>query len=235
MKTSSLNKNALNSKIAGTLYLIIAIVGGFSIGYVQSEIFIPGNAGGTFQNLIQNLTLFKFGVGGDIAVLLLETVLTVLLYQLFKSFGKTSMLVATFSRLAMTIIMAVNVVFYLAPYVLTTQGNYADALGQTQVEAMALLFFQLHKYGELAWQVFFAIHLWSLGMVIRNSKLAPKALGVLMVVGSLGYAGESITQLVQVNNETTAMIFGALLVLAVTAEFWFAFWLLLKGLPQKSE
>ena len=86
MKTSSLNKNALNSKIAGTLYLIIAIVGGFSIGYVQSEIFIPGNAGGTFQNLIQNLTLFKFGVGGDIAVLVLETVLTVLLYQLFKSF-----------------------------------------------------------------------------------------------------------------------------------------------------
>jgi hypothetical protein len=34
---------------------------------------------------------------------------------------------------------------------------------------------------------------------------------------------------VQVNTEQTVMVFGALLVLAVIAEFWFAFWLVIKG------
>ena len=227
--TTTLNKVRPLARLAGILYLFIAIVGGFSIGYVQSAIVEDGNAVATFNNLKTNLGPMQMGISGDIVVLVLETWLTVLLFQLFRGLGKTEMLIATFSRLAMAIIMAINLVIYLAPYVLVSQSSYVESIGQTSVEAWVLLFYQLHKYGELAWQVFFAIHLFSLGFVLKKGEKTPKALGWLMLIGSFGYAGDSITQLVQVNTEQTVMVFGALLVLAVIAEFWFAFWLVIKG------
>ncbi|MFT4684262.1 MAG: hypothetical protein ACI863_000863, partial [Flavobacteriales bacterium] len=77
------------SQITGLLYLIIAIIGGFSIGYMPSVIIAEGNAVLTFQNLIDNQELFRWGIAGDIVVMVLEIVLTVMLYHLFKSFSTT--------------------------------------------------------------------------------------------------------------------------------------------------
>lgn len=48
------NQTKEYSQLAGILYLIIAIVGGFSIGYVPSEIIAEGNISLTFQNLIEH-------------------------------------------------------------------------------------------------------------------------------------------------------------------------------------
>jgi hypothetical protein len=72
------------SQVAGLLYLTIAIIGGFSIGYMPSEIVVDGNAALTFQNLLDHQELFRWGIAGDIAVMVIETLLTVMLYQLFK-------------------------------------------------------------------------------------------------------------------------------------------------------
>ena len=71
------------SQITSLLYLIIAIIGGFSIGYMPSVIIAEGNAVLTFQNLIDNQELFRWGIAGDIVVMVLEIVLTVMLYHLF--------------------------------------------------------------------------------------------------------------------------------------------------------
>ena len=59
------------SQLTGLLYLIIAIIGGFSIGYMPSVIVAEGNAVLTFQNLMNHQELFRWGIAGDIAVLVL--------------------------------------------------------------------------------------------------------------------------------------------------------------------
>jgi hypothetical protein len=87
----------------------------------------------------------------------------------------------------------------------------------------------------LAWQIFFAIHLFTLGYVIRKSSKTPKWLGDIMLIGGVGYAGDSIIQLTFINSETLAFVISSLLVLAVIAEFWFAFWLLIKGIGNEAK
>lgn len=222
------------SQLAGLLYLMIAVIGGFSIGYMPSEIVVDGNAALTFQNLLDHQTLFRWGIAGDIAVLALETLLTVMLYQLFKSFSATGMTIAAYSRLAMAIIMGVNLINYMIPAIIMTRPEYLNAFSPAELESLTLLFFKAHKYGELAWQIFFAIHLFTLGYVIRKSGKTSKWLGVLMLFGGIGYAGDSFVQFTLVNSEILSILFSALLVLAVIAEFWFAFWLLIKGMNKQA-
>ena len=88
------------AKFAGLLYLLIAISGGFSIGYVPSVIMAPGDAASTAQNILDNQGLFRLGILGDIIVLLLEIILTEMLYRLFKPVSQTLSMIAAFSRLA---------------------------------------------------------------------------------------------------------------------------------------
>tara|TARA_B100000809_G_C15137330_1_gene531257 strand:+ start:3666 stop:4016 length:351 start_codon:yes stop_codon:yes gene_type:complete len=109
------NQEKIYPQLAGLIYLIIAIIGGFTIGYMPSVIVVEGNAMQTFQNLLDHQELFRWGIIGDIAVLALEIVLTVMLYQLFKSISNTGMTIATFTRLGMAIIMGVNLVNYMIP------------------------------------------------------------------------------------------------------------------------
>ncbi len=102
------NKEKRYAQVAGLIYLVIAIVGGFSIGYVPSVIVADGSAALTYNYLVENQDLFKLGIAGDIIVLVLEVILTVMLYKLFKSFSFTGIRIATYARLAMAIIMGMN-------------------------------------------------------------------------------------------------------------------------------
>jgi len=229
------NQGKIYSQLAGLLYLIIALAGGFSIGYMPTEIVAEGNAALTFQNLLDHQELFRWGIAGDIVVLVLETLLTVMLYQLFKSASTTGMIIATFSRLAMAIIMGMNLINYMIPSIIMNQPAYLTSFSSAELQSLTLLFFKAHKYGELAWQIFFSVHLFTLGYVIRKSGNTPKWLGLLMLIGGIGYAGDSIIQFMLSNSVVLSVIFSSMLVLAVIAEFWFAFWLLIKGMNKESE
>ena len=229
------NQGKIYSQLAGLLYLIIALAGGFSIGYMPTEIVAEGNAALTFQNLLDHQELFRWGIAGDIVVLVLETLLTVMLYKLFKSASTTGMIIATFSRLAMAIIMGMNLINYMIPSIIMNQPAYLTSFSSAELQSLTLLFFKAHKYGELAWQIFFSVHLFTLGYVIRKSGNTPKWLGLLMLIGGIGYAGDSIIQFMLSNSVVLSVIFSSMLVLAVIAEFWFAFWLLIKGMNKESE
>jgi hypothetical protein len=217
------------AQTAGALYLLIAIVGGLSIGYMPSIIFAEGDPALTFQNFISHQSLFKWGMAGDVAVLIMETVLTVMLYRLFKSFGKTGMTIATFSRFAMAVIMAANLVFYMVPVIIMDQQDQLSAFSPTELEGFSYIFFKAHRFGILAWQLFFAVHLYALGYTLYKSGVVSKWLGRIMLVGSVGYFGDSFAQFLMNQSNVVSTVFGVLLVLAVISEFWLAFWLLFKG------
>jgi F0F1-type ATP synthase membrane subunit c/vacuolar-type H+-ATPase subunit K len=55
-----------------------------------------------------------------------------------------------------------------------------------------------------------------------------------MLIGGIGYAGDSFIQLTLINSQLLSLLFSTLLVLAVIAEFWFAFWLLIKGINKEA-
>lgn len=235
MKARILNGTKKNhARTIGLLYLLIAIVGGFSMGYMPSVVIVDGDATATFQALSDNMGLFKMGVAADVGVVLLELFTTVLLYQLFKPVNSTLSTIAAFSRLAMAIIIGLNIVNYMMPIVIITKPSYLGAFAQNELEGLLMLFLKAHKYGEFAWQIFFGVHLTVLGYMVVKSGYAPKLIGIAMMLGGVGYFSESISNLMMVDSPEVSIMNVILLTLAVVGELSFTFYLLIKGVKQRA-
>ncbi len=217
------------ARTAGLLYLIIAVFGAFAIGYVPSIIIEAGDAATTANNLLANKALFNMGIFGDIVVLLVEVVLTVMLYVMFKPVSHTLSLIAAWSRLAMVLVMAINLLLNIMPVVLLSGAEYLSAFETPQLQSLAFVFFEAHALGIYVWQLFFTMHLIALGTLIIKSDLLPRILGWMIIVGSFGYFIQAITHLMHIENAAITMIYIGLLVVVTIGELAIAFWLLIKG------
>jgi len=223
------------ARTAGLLYLIIAVFGAFSIGYVPSIIIEAGDAATTANNLLANEALFNMGIFGDIVVLLVEVVLTAMLYVMFKPVNHTLSLIAAWSRLAMVLVMAINLMFNIMPILLLSDAEYLSAFEIMQLQSAALVFFNAHALGIYVWQLFFTVHLIALGALIIKSDLLPRVLGWMIIVGSFGYFIQAMAKLMHIQIDAIAMIYVGLLVVVTIGELSIAFWLLIKGVKISAE
>jgi hypothetical protein len=106
----------------------------------------------------------------------------------------------------------------------------AGGLAIEQKQATAQLLFEVHRYGIYVWDMFFGVHLAAMGYLIFKSGYFPKALGLAIAVGSLGYFLEGLSRVSFFENSNAATAVVALLVVASVSELVFALWLLVRGL-----
>ena len=228
MSKDSQNKlNLKDARIAGALYLTIAVCGGFSIGYVPSQIIVAGDAATTAANLMDQLGLFRLGVLADSAVILLEIAITVILYQMFRTTSPRLALIAMVSRLGMIVVMGINLLLWVMPYVLLTGSM---RLSPTDGQAFAQIFFEAHALGILVWQLFFGAHLLALGWIILRSRLVPHLLGCGLFIGAFGYLIQGLVELTFTDVAALDVTIIGLLTIVTLSELGFGFWLLVRGL-----
>ena len=219
--------NLKDARVAGTLYLAIAVCGGFSIGYVPSQIVVAGDAATTSANLMGQLGLFRLGVLADSAVILLELAITVILYQMFHAISPRLALIAMVSRLGMIVIMGINLLLWVIPYVLQA---HPMGLDPTDSQAFAQIFFEAHALGIYVWQLFFGAHLLALGWAILRSRMVPHLLGWGLFIGAFGYLIQGLVELTFTDVATLDIATIGLLVIVTFSELGFAIWLLVRGL-----
>jgi hypothetical protein len=214
------------ARLAGCLYLIIAIAAVVAHFYVPSRLLVPGDAAATANNILASGTLFRIGIASEFVVLLSEIVVSIVLYVLLKPVSKTLSLVAAVFRLAMTTIHAVNLLNSFFVLLLLSGAGYLAAFDQAQLHALVLLFLNLHNYGFNIGIVFFAPHVFVLGYLIFKSGYFPKVLGILFMLAACGYLIDSTALLFFPGyGETPAFI---ALPIGI-AEIVFPLWLLVKG------
>jgi len=231
-------RNAVShARVAGLLYLIIAIVGPFSILYIPSTLVAAGDAAATANNIMASESLFRLGFVGDTIVFLSEVVLVGLLYILFRPVNRTLSLVAAFARLAMAIVQGINLLNYFYVLLLVSGAGYLSVFEPGQLHALMLMFLNAHEYGVYIWETFFALHCFVLGYLLFKSGYFPRilgtVLGVLLVVNGLGYLLDSLGSfLVADFNPTISMIF---ILPGSIGELVLTFWLLIKGVNIQSQ
>jgi len=221
-------------RTAGALYLAIAVFGVFSIGYVPSVIIQTHDAGATAQNILAYKALYNMGLFGDVVVLLLEVILTAMLYVMFKPVSATLALVAAWSRIAMTMVMGVNLLFNILPVFLLSGADSLSGIPPQSLQSGVMILLRAHDYGIYIWQLFFALHLLAVGYMIVHSNLFPHVLGRLMAVGSFGYSLQALQKIMHIESTVLSVAVFALLVLVTVGELAFAFWLLIKGARPKA-
>jgi hypothetical protein len=215
------------AKVAGVIWLIVAILAPFAEFFVRQGLIVPGNVAATAENIVASPSLFRAGFASDLVVFVIEVALAALLYVLFRPVSRTLALVMAFARLAMVTILGLNLLNMFTALQVLTSPEYATAFEKGQVQALAFMFLNAQHYGYALGMVFFGLHLGVLGFLVYRSGFLPRILGILMVVSALGYLADSFTKfLVPQSVETLAIV---VVVTALIGELPLTLWLLVKG------
>jgi len=176
------------ARIAGVLYLLVGIFGGFAEGYVDPKLYVAGNATATVGNVVANTGLVRIGVVTHLLDAVFFVFLAMTLYILLRPVHKSVARAMLVLVVLATGIISFNAVFQFESLRVATDSFYATAFGTTGSNALVLLLLDIQHYGTLSAQVFFGLWLVPLGyLAYKSAGWFPKWLGALLVTGGVCY------------------------------------------------
>jgi Domain of unknown function (DUF4386) len=177
----------LMARIAAALYLLTILTGIFSAGYVSGRLVVNGDAAATAANILAHRGLLQLGFAVYLIEMACQVAITALFYDLLKPAGRSVSLVAAFLGLTGSIIKTFSRVFFIAPLFILGGAHYLTVFSVEQLQALALLFLKVNDRGAGIALVFFGFYAILTGYLIIRSTFLPRILGVLSVVGGLGW------------------------------------------------
>jgi hypothetical protein len=176
----------LKARITGVFYLLTILTAIFAQKFVSERLVVSGDAAATAANLLTHRGLFQLGFAGYLIEMACQIVMTALFYDLLKPVGRSVSLVAVFLGLAGCVIKTFSRLFFIAPLFLGG-AHYLSVFSPEQLQALALLFLKVNDRGAGIALVFFGFYAPLTGYLIFRSTFLPRILGVLTVLGGLGW------------------------------------------------
>ncbi len=215
------------ARIAGALYFVIIVSGLFSELVVRGTLIVPGDATATAANILAADALFRVGVVSDLVMFLADVAIAVALFLLFAPVSRALSAAAAAFRLTQTAVIGLNLLHQVAALLVLRHGGALTAFEPDQLDALALLLLELHRYGYLLGLVFFAGNLMVTGYLVYRSGFLPRTLGLLSVLAAAGYLTDTLMFVLLPGYDGAAS--DLVLAPAFVAEIGFAAWLLIKG------
>ena len=215
------------ARIAGFLYLIVGIFGGFAVGYVTPMLYVPGDAATTAGNVVANSGLVRIAVLADLLQATVFVFLGMTLYLLLRHVHKNAATAMVILVVIAATIMCLDKVFQFAALRVAGDASYAAAFGVTGSNALVLLLLDIHHYGYLIAQIFFGLWLVPLGYLAYKSGMFPKALGIVLIVAGVSYLVDMLAAFVV--PDFARQIHGFLAIPPTIAEIWMLGHLLMVG------
>src|SRR5256886_704580 len=176
------------ARIAGVLYLLVGIFGGFAEGFVEPKIYVAGNAATRASNVLAKSGLVRLAVIADRLAPTILVFLGMTLYLLLKHVNKSVASAMVVLVAISTGITCLNAVFEFEGLRVATGAVNLAALGTAGSNALVLLLLDTQHYGILIAQIFFGLWLVPLGyLAYKSAGLFPKWLGVVLIVGGVCY------------------------------------------------
>lgn len=180
---NSVNKTA---RLAGLLYLVLALLSAFGLTYVPATLIVPGDAATTAQNIIASESLFRFGFMSNLMTFTVNIFVALLLYKVLKPVSKRAaslMVILILMGLAIAMLNELNQIIAL----LLLSTDYLSAFTPVQLQSLALLFLDIYQHGFSLAHIFWGLWLFPMGYLVFKSGFLPKVIGVLLIIAGLGY------------------------------------------------
>jgi len=220
------------ARIAGILYLLVGIFGGFAQGFVYPKIYVASDAATTAANLIANSGLVRLGVVADFFDNTIWVFLALILYRLLKHVNKDA-------ARAMVVLVAIgasitmlNAVFEFEGMRVATGAVNLGGFGAAGSNALALLLVDAQHYGLLIGSIFFGLWLVPLGYLAYKSAWFPKALGVTLILGGACYLVDMLAAFLL--PDIGKAIHGYVNIVSAIAEIWMVGYLLVIGVKMST-
>src|SRR4051812_40564708 len=215
------------ARIAGILYLLVAIFGGFALAYVYPKIYVAGDAARTAGNVLANAGLIRLGIVADLFQATVVVFVALTLYLLLRHVNKGAASAMLILAAIGSTIGCLNAVFEFEALRVATGAVDLSAFGAAGSNALVLLLVDAQHHGIFVAQVFFGLWLAPLGYLAYQSGWFPRALGVALIAGCVGYLVDLLATFLLPDAGTA--IHTVTSILPAIAEVWMVGYLIVKG------
>lgn len=223
MGDKSVHKEARSASIWYILLVVFSLFGGI---FIESYFLGSGDASVIISKIQDNSLLYRLGIGGFLAGQICQIFVMLALYKLFQSVDRDQTR-AILVYVVVMVAMAFNLaLFKLAPSILLSDAVFLQAFEPIQLQAVSMLFIELHSIGLLIVQVFWGLWLLPIGLLTIKSSFLPRILGIFLLVGCAGHIVSSLTPFLP---ESAVSIFTQIGTILSIGELPFFFWLIIFG------
>jgi len=218
-----LGPNKPTARLAGALYLALAVGSGFAF-ITLAKIVVRGDTAATLENIGRSETLFRLAMVGDVVGQVAFALLAPVLYALFKPVDRVQA-----ALLAILILVPVPIALASVPQLFALLP-LAHLPGTASTAAQAATLLDARAGGILVAQVFWGLWLIPFGWLTWKSGFLPKLLGPLLGLGSVGYLLDSFGKLLLPDGGAIAAVVPTCMVVSTIAELAMVGWLLIFGI-----
>jgi hypothetical protein len=227
-----MNSNKKTARIAGLWYLGNIVLMAFSWIYVDSIIYVSGDAAATANNILASEQLLRLGFVSGLVGMICSLVAANMFYKLFKPVNRDLARLMVIFVVVDNSVLFLNTLFKFAPVLLLNSTDYLSAFETSKLQALAMMFLDLYKHGEWMCAIFFGLWLLPIGLLILKSDIIPKIIGILLIISCVFYVIQFFTFfLLPSRFESINPVLEAG---ASIGEILFFLWILIKGAKERN-
>jgi Domain of unknown function (DUF4386) len=174
-------------RILAALYLFVIIGGIIGQVLIADALVVRDDAAKTAINILANKSLYRLGFTIFMLEMVAQVGVSLLFYDLTKPVNRSVARAAAVLGLTGCGIKTMARLFYYTPLILLGGASYLSAMPPAQLEALSLAFIQINNRGAAIGIIFFGFETLIRGWLLYKSGFLPRFLGVLSMVGGLGW------------------------------------------------
>ena len=222
---------SLTARLAGLLFLLIIAAGLFGEAVVRGSIFSENEPAVIVQSIRDNEFLFRIGIVIDLAAFILVIFLTYCLYLLTKPYGGSLAILAVFFRLGEAVISAIITLNGFIILIVLSDAAMQSNFSEDQVNALALVFKQIHSVGYDLGIVFFTLGASIFSFIFFKSQIIPRAISALYFIAALQLLASTLAMMIV--PRMNGLLYPVYLLPLLVAELLIGVWLLLFAVNDK--
>ena len=175
------------ARVAAALYLITIITGIVAQAFIAERLIVSTNAATTAANIIANPSLYRSGFTLFMVEMVAQIGMVGLFYGLLRPVNPSMALIAAAIGFTGCGIKALARLFYYVPLLLLGNAPERSVFDAPQLHELALTFIRINDQAAAIALIFFGFESLLEGWLMVKSTYFPRWLGVLGMIGGLGW------------------------------------------------
>jgi Domain of unknown function (DUF4386) len=209
-------------RILAALYLVVIVGGIAGQLFIADSLVVPNDAATTAANIVANKSLYRLAFTIFMLEMAAQVAVSVLFYDLLKPVNRSVARLAAIFGLTAGGIKTVARVFFYAPLIVLSGAPYLSVMQPAQLETLAFLFLRINSQAAAIALIFFGFETLLRGWLVFQSGFLPRFLGVISMIGGLGW-------LTYLWPPLGSQLFMGIALFAIVGVFATAGWLFIRG------
>lgn len=174
-------------RIVAGLYLTVIICGIIGQAVIADGLVVRDDAGRTAANIVANTSLYRLAYTIFMVEMVAQIVTSAMFYDLLKPVNRSLARITAIIGITGAGIKTLARLFYYTPLILLGGAPYLSSLEPTQLATLSLVFIRINNQGGAIALIFFGFETLFRGWLIYRSGFLPRFLGVLSMIGGIGW------------------------------------------------